>query len=134
MTVLIYDANILQMVIAKEVKPIYRIFSDKWQGALSANHLLIMNLAVADLLMGVYLVMLGVGELKISGKFCQLKASWCSSTLCSTMGTLVLLSSETSVLIMVLLTSLRLFSVFNVSNFFTFSIFIFPTRRKASVC
>ena len=51
--------------------------------------------------------------------FCNIKVEWLSGDVCKYMGIMVVVSSETSVFTMVLLTSIRLIAVMNVSfNFF----------------
>nr|CAB3265837.1 relaxin receptor 1-like [Phallusia mammillata] len=84
--------------------------------SLRANHMLVLNLAVADLLMGVYLLMLGAIGTMYSGNYCVNDLLWRSSDTCSAMGILVVLSSEASVLTMVLLTSFRIYAVWNPFN------------------
>jgi len=79
------------------------------------NHMLILNLAVADLLMGVYLIMLGIAGVVFNETFCRHEFTWRSGSTCQLMGSLVVISSETSVLTMVLLASIRLYVVSNVS-------------------
>ena len=84
--------------------------------AVRTNHMLILNLALADFLMGVYLIMLGIAGAVFNGTFCAQELAWRSSIACQVMGVLVVVSSETSVLTMVLLASVRLFAVFRVST------------------
>ena len=81
---------------------------------LRTNHLLILNLAVADLLMGIYLIILGITGLVFSGRYCAVDISWRSGVTCQIMGVLIALSSETSVMTMLLLASFRLFAVLKV--------------------
>ena len=81
------------------------------------NHMLILNLALADFLMGVYLIMLGIAGVVFDGIFCRHELDWRSGATCQAMGVLVVLSSETSVLTMVLLASIRLYVIYRVSNF-----------------
>ncbi|XP_076814045.1 uncharacterized protein LOC143460429 [Clavelina lepadiformis] len=76
-----------------------------------ANHLLVLNLAVADFLMGLYLILLGIAGAIYSGVYCINKWDWLSSTPCATMGILVVLSSETSVITLGMMTTLRLCAV-----------------------
>ena len=81
-----------------------------------ANHMLVFNLGLADSLMGIYLLILGAMGFVYSGVYCANKVEWLSSGTCSALGVLVVASSETSVITMVLLTSLRLHAVFRVSK------------------
>nr|XP_026691396.1 low-density lipoprotein receptor-related protein-like isoform X1 [Ciona intestinalis] len=93
----------------------FRRYSNKpgVSSSLRANHILVLNLAVSDLLIGVYLILLGGTGAFYSGTYCANKLTWLSSSLCDVMGVLVVTSSETSVITMVLLTSLRLYAVLN---------------------
>ena len=83
--------------------------------ALRINRILVVNLAAADLLMGIYLVMLGWAGAAYDGVFCAYRFLWLSSSTCSTMGILVVVSSQVSVLTLVLLTSVRLYSILKVT-------------------
>jgi len=76
--------------------------------------MLILNLAMADFLMGVYLIMLGTTGVVFDGSFCRHELAWRSGATCQAMGALVVISSETSVLTMVLLASIRLYVVLRV--------------------
>ncbi|XP_047494569.1 relaxin receptor 2-like [Penaeus chinensis] len=62
--------------------------------------LFIKNLAAADLLMGVYLLILGVKDLKTRGSYRAEALAWASSFTCTFTGMLGLVSSETSVFIL----------------------------------
>ena len=97
---------------------------------LRTNHFLIFNLAVADLLMGIYLIMLGIAGGVYSGRFCAYDISWRSGVTCKIMGVLVVLSSETSVMTMLLLASFRLFAVLKVKKKLIFSLALLVTFRK----
>jgi len=77
------------------------------------NSLLVLNLALADLIMGIYLLILGVNVALHSGNYCSKKIEWLSGDMCKYMGIMVVVSSETSVFTMVLLTSIRLTAVIN---------------------
>lgn len=87
--------------------------------SLQANHLLVLNLALADTLMGVYLLILGSADAHYSGVYCKHKLEWLSSGCCAAMGVLVVISSETSVFTMILLTTFRLYAIYNVSTVHT---------------
>ena len=80
--------------------------------------MLILNLAAADLLMGFYLIILGVAGAVFDGDFCVHELTWRSGITCQVMGALVVISSETSVITMVLLASVRIFAVAKVNNRF----------------
>lgn len=72
-------------------------------------------MALADLLMGIYLLLLGGFGVKVAGRYCSLSLDWLCSKTCTTMGVLVVLSSETSVVTLALLSSLRMYSIYNVN-------------------
>ena len=80
-----------------------------------ANHLLIINLALADLLMGLYLLILSIFDALYSGIYCLKSMEWLSSNTCSFLGVLVVVSSQTSVLTLVILGTVRLITVLDVS-------------------
>nr|XP_039259229.1 G-protein coupled receptor GRL101-like isoform X2 [Styela clava] len=77
-----------------------------------ANRLLILNLAFSDVIMGIYLLSLGIAGLAMQGVYCSRDLIWRSSAACTTLGILSVISSETSVITMVLLTSCRLYAIF----------------------
>ena len=55
--------------------------------------------------------MLGIAGVVFDGTFCAQELAWRSGTICKTMGVLVVISSETSVITMVLLAAVRIFAV-----------------------
>ncbi|XP_076822943.1 uncharacterized protein LOC143469213 isoform X2 [Clavelina lepadiformis] len=77
------------------------------------HHILVVNLAMADLLMGAYLLLLGAESLSRSGSYCQYDKHWRTSGTCSFLGILTVLSSVTSVLILLIMTSYRVYGVTN---------------------
>ena len=82
------------------------------------NHMLILNLALADFFMGVYLVMLAIAGVVFDGTFCAHELAWRAGPTCQAMGALVVISSQTSVMMMVLLTTVRVHAVLRVSIYF----------------
>uniref|UniRef100_F7ABQ9 G-protein coupled receptors family 1 profile domain-containing protein n=1 Tax=Ciona intestinalis TaxID=7719 RepID=F7ABQ9_CIOIN len=78
----------------------------------NSNGWLILNLATSDLLMGVYLLSIGIKGSLYSGIYCYHDIEWRSSPLCSLLGATALLSSETSIFIMTIMTTQRLFVVY----------------------
>ena len=99
-----------------ESRALYNPSGKNLTTAIKTNLMLILNLALADFLMGVYLIMLGIAGAVFNGTFCAEELNWRSGATCRGMGALVVLSSETSVLTMVLLASVRLYVTFRVSN------------------
>ncbi|CAK8693080.1 unnamed protein product [Clavelina lepadiformis] len=95
------------IVVISEIRQLGRFES----ASMRANHLLVLNLAVADFFMGIYLLMLAIMDAIFSGVYCVNSLRWLSSATCLTMGVLVVFSSECSVVTMILLTSLRLYII-----------------------
>ena len=77
------------------------------------NKIMILNLAVSDFLMGIYLFVIAVKSAEFSGNYCRHSQAWLQSSLCEFAGILALISSEASVFLMVLMTSYRLYGVTN---------------------
>ena len=76
------------------------------------QHLIILNISIADIIMGIYLLSIAVYSTYYSGYYGQIDFEWRSSLRCSLIGSLAVLSSEASCLFMVLLTSTRLYAVY----------------------
>ena len=98
-----------------EGRAVYGFIGKSISAPIRTNHLLILNLAVADLFMGIYLLMLGIAGVKYDGEFCRYELYWRSSITCQVMGVLTVISSETSVVTMATLTWFRAFAVFKVN-------------------
>ena len=75
------------------------------------NHIIILNLAIADFVMGIYLLIISAKSVQFSGRYGSFDLAWRSSDLCTTAGSLAIISSETSVFIMTTLSSFRLVNV-----------------------
>ena len=75
------------------------------------NRLLIAHLSLADLLQGISLITLAASSSKMSGDYCAKDLIWRSSYTCSTIGFLTVLSSQTCLNILVILTGARLLVV-----------------------
>ena len=103
-----------------EIKFLYNSIGKRVSKGAKTSHMLILNLAMADFLMGIYLIMLGIAGAVFDGIFCRHELDWRSGATCQAMGVLVVLSSETSVLTMVLLASIRLYVIYRVRNFCAF--------------
>lgn len=104
----------MQVVAFYQIKWFYKARHTPTSANLQGNHLLVLNLAVADILMGIYLTLLGANGIKFSGIYCSVSIKWLSSPTCNIMGVLAVLSSETSVATLVMLTALRLYSILKV--------------------
>ncbi|GFQ90668.1 relaxin receptor 1 [Trichonephila clavata] len=79
----------------------WRFLSIKEDRVLS---LFIKNLAIADLLMGIYLVAIGAQDLSFRDRYNEFAHSWRKSNACVACGILAMVSSEVSVLILALIT------------------------------
>ena len=77
-----------------------------------ANTLLISHLSAADLVMGISLLLVSVKSNEYSGDYCYHDYRWRSSAACTFVGVLTMVSSQTSMNILVLLTGLRLYVTF----------------------
>ena len=76
------------------------------------NNLIILNISVADTIMGVYLLIIAIHSAYYSGYYDMFNHKWRSSLFCSMTGSLAVFSSEASCLFMVLLTSYRLYTIY----------------------
>jgi len=77
-----------------------------------ANSLFILNLTISDFIMGIYLLGVVGQSLRYSGFYCFIDKKWRSSNLCSVFGTLAMISSEASALIMASMSTFRLVTVY----------------------
>ena len=76
------------------------------------QNVIILNISIADMIMGMYLLSIAVYSAYYSGYYSQIDLEWRSSLRCSVIGSLAVLSSEASCFFMVLLTSTRLYAVY----------------------
>ena len=76
------------------------------------HHMIILNISIADMIMGIYLLSIAIASLYYSGYCGQIDIEWRSSLRCSIIGSLAVLSSEASCFFMVLLTSCRLYAIY----------------------
>ncbi|KAJ9597247.1 hypothetical protein L9F63_011883, partial [Diploptera punctata] len=88
---------LLGRLVAREPNPVHSLY--------------IKTLALADLLMGVYLLLIAAADWRYRGIYVQHEFQWRHSYICSTCGFLSTLSCEASVLILTLITRDRLVSV-----------------------
>ena len=97
--------------------------------SISGFHVFVTNLSLADLLMGVYVAIIGVADGLLRGKYLILDREWKHSVACKMAGFLSLLSCEVSALIIWLITLDR-FIVLH----FPFSTVRFKTKSAAVAC
>ena len=80
--------------------------------SLKLQYLIILNIACADFIMGIYLLTIAAHSVYYSGSFVGVVAwEWKTSRRCSIIGSLAVISSEASCFLMVVLTSFRLYNV-----------------------
>ena len=78
---------------------------------LRVSSLLILNLGVSDLLMGIYLLIIGAVDWYYRGVYIVHADTWRASALCKTSGFLAMFSSEVSVFTMTVITMDRVVSI-----------------------
>nr|KAG5696801.1 hypothetical protein BaRGS_012824 [Batillaria attramentaria] len=86
---------------------IYRLFIDK-EGTSQTYRILVVNLTLSDLLMGVYLAIIGSADAQFSGVYVSKEVEWRKSSMCAAAGFLALVSSEVSAFVICLVTLDRL--------------------------
>ena len=85
--------------------------------SLKFQHLNILNISIANLIMGFYLMTIAIlSTFVYSGNYGELDWKWRTSDYCSFLGSFVVLSSEASCFLMVLLTFYRLHNVYKPSS------------------
>ena len=88
-------------------------FKQAWHSvSLQCNHIVILNIAVADFMMGIYLITISILNVVKFGSNNYNWIEWNGSSGCSIVGSLALISSEASCFLMVTLTSFRLYHVY----------------------
>ena len=97
-------------------------FKRAWPSVLlQCNHIVILNMAVADFMMGIYLITISMLNVVKFGSNDYNSMEWVGSLGCSIVGSLALISSEASCFLMVTLTSFRLYHVYRPLSFMTAS-------------
>ena len=91
---------------------IHLLLTIKLNKPLKYQHLFILSISIADIIMGIYLLIIAVFSLYYSGYYGQIDFEWRSSLRCSLIGSLAVLSSEASCFFMVLLTGTRLYAIY----------------------
>ena len=77
------------------------------------QRVIILNISIADFIMGVYLITIAVFSQLFSGIYGSEDGEWRSSLKCSIIGSLSVMSSQASCFFMVVLMAFRLINVFN---------------------
>ena len=75
---------------------------------ISFQHFIVLNISIADFIMGIYLISIASYDASFSGFYGKVDGEWRSSLKCSLIGSLAVISSETSCFLMVVLTGFRL--------------------------
>ena len=78
---------------------------------ISYQHFIILNISIADFIMGIYLITIAFYDVSFSGFYGAVDREWRSSLKCSVIGSLAVISNETSCFLMVVLTGFRLKSI-----------------------
>uniref|UniRef100_H2YML7 G-protein coupled receptors family 1 profile domain-containing protein n=1 Tax=Ciona savignyi TaxID=51511 RepID=H2YML7_CIOSA len=73
---------------------------------------LLVNLSISDSIMGIYLLSVSAMGKTFSGRYCYHDTDWRSSSACSVLGSMSIISSEVSALTMTTMATIRLFSVY----------------------
>ena len=98
--------------------------------SLRCQHLLILNIAIADAIMGTYLITIAILSHTYSGIYGSVDVEWRTSLRCSIIGSLAVISSEASCFLMVVLSAYRLYTIKN-----PFAAITLSTKRwKAAFC
>ena len=82
---------------------VYRLFINS-STSRSVFSVLVKNLCASDLLMGVYMMMIGVADARLKGQYVAKESEWTSSVTCTVAGFLSFVSSEVSAFIICLIT------------------------------
>ena len=77
------------------------------QNVALCNRVMILNLATADLLTGIYLFFVAGNILYYSGAYCHEDKIWRTSTSCANLGLLNSIATEAAVVILVIMTTYR---------------------------
>ena len=80
----------------------------KCTNGIKLQHFIVLNISIADFIMGIYLLTIAVFSTAFSGVYGTVDREWRSSLKCSIIGSLSVISSETSCFLMVVLSAFRL--------------------------
>ena len=86
------------------------------------QHFIILNISIADFIMGIYLITIASYDRSFSGFYGEVDREWRSSLKCSVIGSLAVISSEASCFLMVVLTGFRLKNITQVVKSLTASL------------
>ena len=91
----------------KEIKSV-----DKTRLVSLYNLIFVIMLSVSDMIFGFVLAILAIFSCKFSGQYCLNDLEWRSSFACNVIGMLTIVSSQTSLNILALITGFRLYTVY----------------------
>ena len=89
---------------------LWRVFGEKKNEKWS-HTFFVMNLAISDLMMGVYMLIIAIADLNFGENYSREANEWRSSALCKTAGAISVLSSEASVFFVTLISIDSFFSI-----------------------
>jgi len=95
---------------------------NKAQESIKFHQFIILNISIADFIMGIYLLTIASYDTYFSGYYGEIDDEWRSSLKCSIIGSLAIISSETSCFIMVILTAFRFRNIFKALEPFFFAL------------
>ena len=84
---------------------------EKMKEAMRYQYFVMLNIAIADFIMGIYLLTVAIQSIRFSRTYGAMDYEWRTSSACSAIGSFVLISSEASCFFMVILTTFLLFNV-----------------------
>ena len=90
------------------VTTIYFFKTKQTRDGIKFQRLIILNISIADFIMGIYLITIASIDASFSGIYGTIDREWRSSLKCAVIGCLAVISSETSCFLMVVLTAFRL--------------------------
>ena len=87
---------------------IFLLKTKQTMNRINFHQFIILNISIADLIMGMYLITIAFYDVSFSGFYGAADCEWRSSLKCSVIGSLAFISSEASCFLMVVLTGFRL--------------------------
>ena len=95
------------------VSTVRHLKTSSLNSSLQCQHVIILNIAIADFIMGVYLITIAIFSQVYSGYYGLVDVEWRTSLRCSFIGSLVVISSQASCFLMIVLSAYRLYTVAN---------------------
>ena len=86
--------------------------TSKLTSSLQCQHLIVLNISVADFIMGIYLLTIASFSVVFSGYYGEVDHAWRTSLSCSVIGSMAIVSSEASCFLMLILAAFRLYNVY----------------------